>query len=185
MSTLTTPRFATGPRALTSRHSLRQSDRDALRKGASTVGTHATIGSAIGVTLGVYLAFRLRRSRASMFTTFRAREQPTAVKFAGGREEPLPDLRPMMKPSTFGDVATYTLLGAGGLFFGGETGLLTGTFRARQQIGSDRESRERIETAFRRFQADALRKQADQVYISFRNRFYNSGVDFRHILKTC
>lgn len=138
-------------KVLICRHSLRQSDRDALRKGASTVGTHATIGSAIGVTLGVYLAFRLRRSRAAMFTAFRAREQPTAVKFAGGREEPLPDLRQMMKPSTFGDVATYTLLGAGGLFFGGETGLLTGTFRARQQIGGDRESRERIETAFRRY----------------------------------
>jgi len=57
--------------------------------------------------------------------------------------------------------ATYTFLGAGGLFFGGETGLLTGTFRARQQIGADRESRDRIQTAFRKFQADALRAQAN------------------------
>ena len=98
-----------------------------------------------------------------MFNTFKARQQPTAVKFAGGREEPLPDLTPIMKPSTLGDIATYTFLGAGGLFFGGETGLLTGSFRARQQIGADRESRERIEKAFRSFQADALRKQADQL----------------------
>lgn len=65
-----------------------------------------------------------------------------------------------MKPSTLGDVATYCLLGGGGIFLGGETGLLTGTFRARQQIGSDRDGRDRIQRAFRRFQADALRRQA-------------------------
>lgn len=98
-----------------------------------------------------------------MFNAFKAREQPTAVRFASGREEAIPDLTPIMKPSTLGDFATYTFLGAGGLFFGGETGLLTGTFRAKQQIGSDRESRERIEKAFRGFQADALRKQADML----------------------
>lgn len=98
-----------------------------------------------------------------MFNAFKAHEQPTAIKFAGGREEPIPDLTRVMKPSAFGDVATYTFLGFGGLFFGGETGLLTGTFRARRQIGADRESRERIETAFKRFQADALRKQADML----------------------
>ena len=98
-----------------------------------------------------------------MFNAFKAREKPTAVRFAGGREEPIPDVTPLMKPSTFGDVATYTLLGAGGLFFGGETGLLTGSFQARRQIGVDSESRERIEKAFKRFQADALRKQADEL----------------------
>lgn len=111
--------------------------------------------------MGIFLAYRLRTARTAMFNAFKAREQPTAVKFASGKEEAVPDLTPIMKPSTLGDVATYTLLGAGGLFFGGETGLLTGTFRARSSIGADRESRERIETAFRRFRADVLRKQAD------------------------
>jgi hypothetical protein len=96
-----------------------------------------------------------------MFNAFKASEQPTAVKFASGREEAIPDLTPMLRPSTLGDVATYSLLGAGGLFFGGETGLLTGSFRARSQIGADRESRDRIQTAFRKFQADALRTQAN------------------------
>jgi hypothetical protein len=85
-----------------------------------------------------------------MFNAFKAREKPTAVRFAGGREEPIPDLTPVLKPSVFGDVATYMLLGAGGLFFGGETGLVTGTVMARWAIGSDRDTRERIETAFRR-----------------------------------
>ena len=143
------------------KHDLQQSDRDALQKAASIVSTHASIGSLLGVSLGVLFAYRLRRQRNALFNAFKARERPTAVRFAGGREEPIPDLTQMMRPSTLGDVATYSLLGAGGVFFGGETGLLTGTFRARQTIGADRGSRERIETAFRRFQADALRKQAD------------------------
>jgi len=109
----------------------------------------------------VLLAYRMRSMRTSIFNAFKTQEQPTAIRFASGKEVPFPDMTSLMKPSTIGDVATYTLLGAGGLFFGGETGLLTGSLRARQQIGSDRESRERIETAFRRFQADALRKQAE------------------------
>lgn len=82
------------------------------------------------------------------------------MRFASGKEEPLPNLTKVMKPSALGDVATYCLLGAGGIFFGGEFGLLTGTFRARQQIGGDRDSRDRIQSAFRKFQADALRQQA-------------------------
>jgi hypothetical protein len=142
------------------KHDLQQSDRDALHKAARTVSTWATVGSLLGLSLGTILAFRIRRSRTALFNAFKTREQPTALRFASGKEEPLPDLTNAMKPSTLGDVATYFLLGGGGLFFGGETGLLAGSFRARQQIGSDRDGRDRIQRAFRRFQADALRKQA-------------------------
>lgn len=142
---------------------LRQSDRDVLNKAASTVSTHATVGSLLGLGLGVFLAYRLRRARTGMFTAFKAREKPTALKFADGREEAIPDITPFVKPSAIGDFATYTLLGAGGLFFGGESGLLTGTFRARSAIWQDRDSRERILAAFRGFQADALRQQADAI----------------------
>lgn len=85
------------------------------------------------------------------------------MRFADGREEPLPNLTPLMKPSALGDFATYTLLGFGGLFFGGETGLLSGTLWARRGISQDAESRQRIEVAFRRFRADVLRKQADEL----------------------
>jgi len=154
-------------------HDLRQSDRDALNNAASTVGMHTTVGSVIGVGLGIFLAYRIRSSRAAMFKTFKTAEQPTAVRFASGREEAIPDLTPLLRPSTLGDFATYTFLGAGGIFFGGETGLLTGTFRARQQIAADRESRDRIQTAFRRFQADALRTQADQLDKSDREGTYS------------
>lgn len=75
--------------------------------------------------------------------------------------EALPDLTSMMKPSTLGDVAAYTFFGVGGVFLGGETGLLTGTGSAGRTIAGDSESRERIERAFARFRADVLRKEAD------------------------
>lgn len=36
--------------------------------------------------------------------------------------ESIPDLTPLLKPSTLGDVATYFFASAGGLFLGGELG---------------------------------------------------------------
>ena len=98
-----------------------------------------------------------------MFNAFRTAEKPVAVQFAGGRTEAVPDLTPMLKPSTFGDIATYTLFGLGGLFVGGETGLLTGSLSAQSAIKKDPEAKRRIETAFRKFRAETLRFEADQL----------------------
>ncbi|EGP87810.1 uncharacterized protein MYCGRDRAFT_108951 [Zymoseptoria tritici IPO323] len=144
-------------------HDLRQSDRDALVSAASTVTTHTTLGSLLGLTLSSLLALRLRRSRAALFRAFKSVEKPHSVRFADGREEVLPDMTSLMRPSKVGDVATFALLGMGGLFLGGEVGLLTGSFRARQGIGKDREGRDRIAGAFKKFRADALRKQAEDL----------------------
>jgi photosystem II stability/assembly factor-like uncharacterized protein len=69
----------------------------------------------------------------------------------------------LARPSTFGDIATYFFFTAGGLFVGGETGLLTGSLSAGRLITKDTESRERIENAFRKFRADALRQEADKL----------------------
>ena len=77
--------------------------------------------------------------------------------------EAVPDVTPFLRPSTLGDVATYTFFGFGCLFIGGETGILTGSASARRTINRNPESRERIETAFRRVRADLLRKQADEL----------------------
>ena len=46
---------------------------------------------------------------------------------------------------------------------GGETGVLTGSWSAKRTISSNPESRARIETAFRRFRADVLRKQIGEL----------------------
>ncbi|KAL8725036.1 MAG: hypothetical protein Q9166_007611 [cf. Caloplaca sp. 2 TL-2023] len=143
------------------KHDLHDSDRDTLKSAAGKISTHVTIGSAVGLGLGVLLAFRLRRTRMQMFNAFRAHEKPTHVKFANGREEAIPDVTPYMRPSTLGDVAAYTFFGFGGLFIGGETGIFTGSSSAGRAISGNPESRERIETAFRRFRADVLRKEAD------------------------
>ncbi|KAI4114253.1 MAG: hypothetical protein LQ338_008026 [Usnochroma carphineum] len=143
------------------KHDLQDSDRDVLKSAAGKISTHLTVGSILGLGLGVLLAFRLRRTRLQMFEAFRAHEKPTHVKFADGREEAIPDITPFMRPSALGDFAAYTFFGFGGLFLGGETGLLTGASSAGRTITRDPESRQRIETAFRRFRADVLRKEAD------------------------
>ena len=68
------------------KHDLQDSDRDALNTAANTMGTHATVGSLLGLGLGLFLAFRIRRNRIRMFNAFRTAEKPTHVKFADGRE---------------------------------------------------------------------------------------------------
>jgi hypothetical protein len=77
--------------------------------------------------------------------------------------EQLPDITALARPSVLGDVAAYFFFTAGGLFLGGETGLLTGSLSAGRLITKDPDSRERIETAFRKFRADALRQEADKL----------------------
>ena len=49
----------------------------------------------------------------------------------------------------------------GGLFVGGETGLLFGSMAAGRTITRDSGARERIERAFRKFRAETLRREAD------------------------
>lgn len=66
----------------------------------------------------------------------------------------------MLAPSTFGDILTYTFFSLGGLFVFGELGILAGGYRAKGIVGQDAESKKRIETAFRRFRADVLRREA-------------------------
>lgn len=98
-----------------------------------------------------------------MFSAFRASEKPTSVKFANGRGEAIPDLTALLKPTTLGDIATYTFFAAGGIFVGGETGVMTGAWRAKSAIGQDGESKRRIEAAFRSFRADVLKKQIQEL----------------------
>lgn len=94
-----------------------------------------------------------------MYQAFRTAEKPTHVRFADGREEAIPDITPMLRPSVLGDVATYLFFAGGGIFFGGELGLLTGTTSARRSISSDSESKKRIEDGFRKFRIDVLKKE--------------------------
>ncbi|KIW23411.1 hypothetical protein, variant [Cladophialophora immunda] len=145
------------------KHDLREEDRDLLRSAASKASTHAFIGSLAGIALGSFLAFRLRANRNAMYQAFRAAEKPTHVRFASGREEAIPDITPLLQPTPLGDVMTYTFFGIAGLFLGGETGLLTGTWSARRTIAQDPDRRERIEKAFRSFRADVLRKQLQEL----------------------
>ncbi|EAW15350.1 uncharacterized protein ACLA_060170 [Aspergillus clavatus NRRL 1] len=142
---------------------LQPADRDVLKSAASKVSLWTTVGSAVGIGLGLYVAFRLRSTRKAFFEAFRAQEKPTQVVFADGRTETIPDITPLLKPTTFGDFATYFFAGAGGLFLGGELGFFAGAASGSRSITADPERRKRIETAFRKFRADVLRKEADEL----------------------
>lgn len=143
--------------------SLQDTDRDALKTAATKVSTHALIGSLVGIGLAGYLALRLRANRAAMYQSFRAADKPTHVKFANGREEKLPDIEPLLKPSRLGDVVTYLFFGTGGMFLGGELGLLSGSASARRTITKDPEMKARIEKAFRSFRVDVLKREIDEL----------------------
>ncbi|KAI0130454.1 hypothetical protein BJ170DRAFT_681901 [Xylariales sp. AK1849] len=145
------------------KHDLTDADREVLQSSAGKVSVRATIGTLVGLGLGVYAAFRLRRVRTDMFKAFRATEKPTHVTFAGGRTEPVPDITPYLQPTRFGDIATYFFFGLGGTFIGGELGLLLGTWSAARVISSDPERKRRIETAYRKFKADYLRSEAKRL----------------------
>jgi len=140
---------------------LQPKDRDNLNAAAKSLGTWATAGSIIGLGLGAALAFSIRRNRMNIFQAMKGAEKPTHITFASGRTEPLPDISAFAKPTTLGDIAAYSLFSAGGLFVGGELGLLGGGAAANRTISSDPDSRARIETAFKKFRADVLRKEAD------------------------
>lgn len=142
-------------------HDLTATDRTALQSAAKKVSTYASIGSVLGLSLGLFLSLRLRANRTRYFEAFKAAQRPTHVKFADGREEAIPDIAPLLKPTPLGDVMTYTFFSIAGIFLGGEMGLLTGSMAARSTIFSDPEGRARIEKAFKGFRADMLRKEAD------------------------
>ncbi|MCJ1406126.1 hypothetical protein MMC19_000191 [Ptychographa xylographoides] len=143
------------------KHDLNQADRDTLEAAASKFSTHIAVGSLIGLGLGIALAYRIRSQRVKIFDAFRTKQKPTHVKFADGREEAIPDITPLLKPTTGGDIAAYAFFSIAGVFLGGETGALTGSTSAQRTITKDPESRARIGKAFKGFRADMLRKEIE------------------------
>ncbi|KAJ4268980.1 hypothetical protein NW762_003051 [Fusarium torreyae] len=144
-------------------HDLSQEDRDVLRRAGGKVSTHAAVGSLLGAGLGMYCAFRLRSMRVAYFNAFRATEKPVRVQFADGRTEPIPDISDKLAPSKWGDAATYFFFSIGGLFLGGEAGLVTGTASASRTITKNSEVRGRIEKAFKNYRIDALKQEIQQL----------------------
>lgn len=101
--------------------------------------------------------------RQAYFNAFRAMEKPVEIRFADGRTQPVPDISAKLSPSRWGDAATYFFFSVGGLFIGGEFGLLTGTASATKTITSNPESKARIEKAFKNYRIDILKKQLQQL----------------------
>lgn len=138
---------------------------------------HAGFASALGLGLGIYTAFRLRAMRLAYFKAFRAMEKPVEVRFADGRTEPIPDMTAQMRgPSRWGDAAAFFFFSVGGLFLGGELGLLTGTASASRVVTRDAESRQRIEKAFKNYRIDVLQREIEALRGKSRfEDFFSSG----------
>ncbi|KAB5577994.1 hypothetical protein GE09DRAFT_1214207 [Coniochaeta sp. 2T2.1] len=146
-------------------HDLSPDDKSTLRAASRKVSNHTVLGSLLGLGLGAYAAVRLRRVRADMFQAFRGAEKPTRVVFADGSSEAVPDLTPFVRPTKWGDWATYFFFGLGGLFLGGETGFMTGSWSAARLITADPVRKDRIEDAYRRFRIDLLRKEVERLEV--------------------
>jgi hypothetical protein len=66
-------------------HDLTSADRDLLKSAAQKFGTHTTVGSVLGLSAGLFLAYRARAARRQWFAAFRAAEKPTHYPFRDGR----------------------------------------------------------------------------------------------------
>lgn len=66
-------------------HDLQSEDRDKLKAAASSISLWTTVGSAVGLGIGLFAAIRLRSTRRAFFAAVRAQERPTQVVFANGR----------------------------------------------------------------------------------------------------
>ncbi|RFU31461.1 hypothetical protein B7463_g4890, partial [Scytalidium lignicola] len=101
------------------------------------------------------------RNRLQLFQALRTAERPTHLVFADGRQEAIPDVTPWLQPSVVGDIAAYTFFAFGGMFLGGECGLLSGATAGRRTIMRDPETRSRIEKAYLNYRIDVLKKQTE------------------------
>lgn len=61
-------------------------DRQVLKKATNKVSIYTSVGTALGIGAGLFLAFRFRQARIRTWESFKAREKPVAVRFADGRE---------------------------------------------------------------------------------------------------
>jgi len=64
---------------------LSSSDRARLKRAASKVSTHVSIGSLIGLGLSAALAWRIRSNRMALHQAFKLVSRPTELVFANGR----------------------------------------------------------------------------------------------------
>ena len=77
--------------------------------------------------------------------------------------ENIPDLTQKLSPSRWGDATTFLFFSVGGLFLGGELGLLTGTASASRTVLKDPESRDRIEKALKNYRIDVLSREIQRL----------------------
>ncbi|KAK6533619.1 hypothetical protein TWF694_002555 [Orbilia ellipsospora] len=117
--------------------------------------------SLIGLSVGLFLAFRQRRGVMRAYRALRQEHRATTITFSNGAVQTLADVSMAPKPSRLGGLFTYTLLGFGGWL----TGSTVGMWRARgvkERIMAEHpEVYKRIRKAERRSIVEDCRKLAD------------------------
>ena len=134
----------------------------------NTLKRSALISGFIGLGLATALTFRFRQSRTRVLRAFHnnlaASEKPTRLVYDSGREEAIhADLPKAVKPSLWGAGLAYGLAGFAGVALGTDIGGTIAMDLAKREVERDEGRKERIEKAFRGWNADMLRKKADEM----------------------
>lgn len=145
--------------------SLTESDRLLMTTAERRHSAIVSLGTVIGLSLGLAFAYCRRRSAHQLYQTFLAKETPSSAKFYDGRETFLPDITASsyFKPTTTGAVATYVGLGIGGLIIGGGIAMALGCKVRERTIYGDAEAAKRIEYINFNMAIEVLKKLIDVV----------------------
>ncbi|KAL8804289.1 MAG: hypothetical protein Q9182_002654 [Xanthomendoza sp. 2 TL-2023] len=136
-----------------------------LRWAVWTVVGHIAVGTAVGLSVGGFLARRSLKSQRRVAEAFHRAEQPIAVVFASGRTEASPNIRKTLSPSKAGkSVPNLVLRFAGvGLILGASTGYASGLAYADFILRKDMASRVRMASAIDRYEATVMKKEMENL----------------------
>ncbi|KAI9671814.1 MAG: hypothetical protein M1831_003342 [Alyxoria varia] len=149
-------------------YDLEPADRDSLKSAMNTLKRSAFISGVIGLGLATALTFRFRQSRAGILRSFHsnlaASDKPARLIYESGREEAVhADLPRAVRPSSVGAAFSYGLAGFAGFTLFADLGGTIAMDFAKREVERDEGRKERIERAFRGWNADMLRKRADEM----------------------
>ena len=75
--------------------------------------------------------------------------------------EPIPDMRPLLKPDILGGIASHLVFPTCGVLLGGFVGGVTGRWSVDKALKEHSEATARLQAAKRKIDAEVIRKEAD------------------------
>ncbi|KAF3902788.1 hypothetical protein AA313_de0204903 [Arthrobotrys entomopaga] len=118
-------------------------------------------GTLIGLSIGLLLAFRQRRAVTRAYKALRQEHHATTITFSNGVVQTLADVSMAPKPSLFGGLLTYMVLGFGGSIVGSSFGMWRATGVRERVMAEHPEVYKRIRKAERRSIVEDCKTLAD------------------------